>query len=288
MKKILILAVTFGLFFSCSSDDGGGTTTENNTDYFPAGSGSTWTYNYNQSVQGVNNSGNTTTSIGANRTIDGESYQMLSNTQFLIGSMDEVPFKKSGTNLIIRPIVDFMGNVWDFENIDFIQSGMNAGELLGESTREFVGEAMDIPDENITGTVVPHTFITIKSNHVAKSNSLAVNGQNYSNIAHNRLSFEIRVVIDIDATATLGGQPINIVRSHELVSQQPYGALNIFMVKDVGIIQTNYDYSFENVNMNTQINLGGLTLDLLDLAPELSNFNSSLDVSGNANLTSHN
>lgn len=279
MKKLLFSLCTLALLASCKNDDGGGT--QDTRDYLPTTVNTSWNYDYTVSNQGDINSGTTSVDYETT-TINGESYQMLDNTMFLIGAMNQIPFRKNATNeIVIRPIVDFLGNEWDFGNMNFIQSSMSSNQLLATSSQEFVGETVDIPDENISGTVTPHTFVTINSYHVGKSNTMMVNETNYENILQNNLSFEIKVVLDINATY----QGVEFDREHELVPQQIYGNLDLWLAENTGIIKSDYNYSFQNLDMNTEINvIGNLNLDLLDLAPELANFNSSLNLQGNANL----
>lgn len=286
MKKLLLAAFSLGIMFSCSSDDVGGTPDVDNRDYFPTSVDAEWLYDYTASSQGNPSSGQATVNMGLDMNIDNTNYEVLSNTIYIVGAMDEIPFKKSGNEVILRPVFDFQGNNWVLDELDFIRSEMSPNEFLDEATNEVVGAAMPIPADNITGTVTPHTFITFKTQHVGRSVSMAVNGTNFQNILHNRAVLEIKVVLDINAQAVLGGQTIGIVRQHELVPQQQYGTVNLWLAENTGIIKTDYQYSFENVNMNTNINLGGLTLDLQDIAPELANFNSSLNLSGTSELNS--
>ncbi|MDO5654814.1 MAG: hypothetical protein Q4G27_01595 [Flavobacteriaceae bacterium] len=294
MKKILFCLFSLTLVLSCSSDDNNnGGSTADNRDYFPNSNSAQWNFNYSINNQGSSSSGTSIMNMGLDQNIGGSSYQVLSNTAEVIGALDEVPFQKNSQNeVIIRPLasgfsyVDFLPTGSLFDNLNFIKNAMSSNEVLSESTQEFVGEPMEIPDANINGTVTPRTFITISTQHVGKSNSLAVNNNSYQNIIQNRVLFKIKVVLDIDANANMGGQVMNITRSHELVSPQQYGTLDLWLAENTGIIKSDYLYSFNNVNMNTQINIAGININLLDLAPDLANFNSSLHLTGNASLTS--
>ena len=288
MKKLILTLFSAGLLLSCSSDDGG-SVQQDERDYFPHSQNASWVYTYNVSAPGVPPTGQQTVNIGPDRVIENRTYKVLDNTDAVLGTMTELPFIKNENNeVVIRPVYDFQGNTEFFDDLNFIQTEMIPSAFIGESTKEIIGEAMAIPDENVSGTVTPHTFITMSTQHISKPGQLAVNGVNYNNILHNKIVFEIRVVLDIDAEAVIGGQTVPIVREHEIISRQEYGTNDIWLAEDTGIIRSEYAYSFQDIQMNTQISLGGLTLDLLDIAPELSNFNSALNISGSANLDSYN
>lgn len=276
------------LLFSCSSDDDGGGTVDNN-DYFPVTANAMWHYDYEQTNQ-VTNSGNTIVDINGSTVFDGETYQILDNTTYLVGTMNQVFFKKDlDREVSIRPMIEILGEYMDFGELELLQNSMQPNTVVDEASNSFVGETMPIPDDGsgITGTVTPTTEIFIRNRHINRTNNMLVNGVDYQAITQQKLEYDIKVTLQINATAELAGQTINIDREHSFVEQQEFGALNIYFANEVGIIKTNYEYSFDDLNLNTEINLGGLVIDILDIAPEVANFNNALHVVGSAELNEY-
>lgn len=283
MKKLLMLSFLSAFMFSCSSDDDGVGGSVDQSDYFPVTQNAMWFYDFNQSLQGNNNSGNTIIDINGSTMIEGEAYQILDNTTYLIGSMNQIFFKKNlNKEVTIRPMVDVFNEFVDFGDMRFIQNSMQPNAVLVESEAQLAGDAMPIPENEsgITGTVTPTTYITIRNRHINKTNNMTVNSMSYQGITHQRMEYDIKMVLDIQAMVEVGGESIPLNRQHELVEQQQYGTLDLFLAKDVGIIKTDYDYSFNDLNLTTNISLGGISIDIADFAPEVLNFNNALDMSG--------
>lgn len=272
---------------ACSSDDdtAGGTIDRN--DYFPVTENAVWFYEYNQTNQGANHSGNMIVDINGWEYFDNEAYQILDNTTYLIGGMNQLFFKKSlDKEIVIRPMIDFMGNFADFDDVDFILNAMQAGSVVDEIQKEILGETMLIPDNTsgITGTVTPRTTITIRNRHIGKSQSMSVQGVNFQSTTHQRIEYDIQMILDINANVSMGSENINLEREHELVSQQQYGELNVYLAKDVGIIKTDYNYSFRDLDMTTNISFGGISLNIADFAPEVLDFNNAVHMQGTATI----
>lgn len=288
MKNILLFSFLSLFIMSCSGDDDGGGVTIDQNDYFPVTTNAVWFYDYDQTNQGNFVSGNTITDINGSTNIDGEPYQILDNTTYLVGAMNQLFFKKNlNKEVTIRPMVDFFGEFVDFGDLSFIKNSMQTGAEIGVVEKEVVGDPMPIPanESNITGTVTPHTFITITNKHIGKSNNMSVNGQSYSSINQQQLVFQIRMILDINATVQAGGETVVLDREHEFIALQNYGELSLFMAKDVGIIKSDYTYSLNNINLTTEINLGGISLDIGDFAPEVMNINNAMNMQGNASIT---
>lgn len=287
MKRLLPICFLSFFIMSCSSDDDAGGGSIDRNDYFPVTENAVWFYEYQHSNQGVNLSGNTIVDINGWEYFDNEAYQILDNTTFLIGGMNQLFFKKSlDKEIVIRPMIEFMGNFMDFNDIDFILNSMQAGNVVDEGSMEIIGETMLIPQNTsgITGTVTPRTYVSIRNRHIAKPSNMSVQGVNFQNITHQRVEYDIQMILDIDANVMIGPENIQLIREHELVSQQQYGELNVYMAKDVGIIKTDYDYSFSDLDLNTIISLGVISIDIADFAPEILDFSSALHMQGGASL----
>lgn len=287
MKRLLPFCFLSIFIMSCSSDDDSAGGTIDRNDYFPVTPNAVWFYDFNQMNQGVNQSGNMIVDINGYEYFDNEAYQILDNTTYLIGGMNQLFFKKSlDKEIVIRPMIDFMGNFADFDDLNFILNSMSRGAVLDETNKEIIGETMMIPQNTsgITGTVTPKTSITIRNRHIDKSNQMTVQGINYQSITHQRIEYDIQMILEIDADLIVGSETVNITRQHELVGQQQYGELNVYLAKDVGIIKTEYDYSFRDLEMNSNINFGGISMNIADFAPEILDFNNAVHMQGNASL----
>ncbi|MDO5656559.1 MAG: hypothetical protein Q4G27_10505 [Flavobacteriaceae bacterium] len=289
MKNLLLLLLVSLAYISCSGDDADNGQNSDSTDYFPITETSFWEYNYQNSNQGNSNSGQFPAMMEGSVVFDGKIYQVLDNTTYLTGSSNMIFVQKSlNKEITLRPIVEFLGLSLDFEDVAFIKNVMQPGQLLKSTTLQITSESAAIPEgHNLSGTITPVISITLHSRHIDKNSEMRINGQLYENICHNQLSYDIEIEYLIDATYNSGNQQIPIQLNHQLLGNQTFGNLEIWLAKEKGIIKTDYSYSFQNLEMNTTIQTAGLSLDLMEIQPNLLDFNQSLNNIGNASLISY-
>lgn len=282
MKKLLLLSC-IAFLFSCNNDDGGDTPAET-YNYFPATTSSTWDYDYQVNNSGVSDSGTATININGTTTIDDTSYQVLDNTIYLIGLMNQIPFNTPDQNLVIRVQDAFMESTLDFGEMDVIDQSATTGQVLSESTVTNTAESIPIPEQNgVTGTVTPESKLTLKSYFIEKLDNFAT--ENYENIYHSQFVYNLEEILYFNLT--YNGVEIP-TEDHQLISPQDFGILDIWFADGVGIIKTQYNYSFENLELNTEVEISpGFTVDLSEYAPELEEINNYLNINGNAELSSY-
>lgn len=278
--------VTVATLFSCSSDDGGETPPLETYNYFPATSSSVWNYDYVYTSADNTTQGNVPMSVNGEENVGGSTYQVLSNSFYLTGLMEKLLFKKNGDNLTVLIDVETPFFNETLGNLTLIDQSITAGgTILSEISQSSLSEEIIIPtnEYGINGTVQPVATLSLSSHYVERTSNVTVNGESYDNVYKVRVDLKIAQKLEIDLTTGPG-----FSLEHQLIEPQKYGELNVWFADEVGIIKTNYDYSFENLNVNTNISIPVLgDIDILQIAPELANINSFLNVNGNTQLTSY-
>lgn len=278
--------VAVATLFSCSSDDGGETPPLETYNYFPATSSSVWNYDYVYTSAGNTTQDNVPMSVNGEENVGGSTYQVLSNSFYLTGLMEKILFKKNGDNLTVLVDVEtafFDETLGDLTLID--QSVTGGGATLSEISQTALSQEIVIPanEYGVNGTVQPAATLSLSSHFVERASNVTVNGGSYDNVYKVRVDLKIAQKLEIDLTTGPG-----FSLEHQLIEPQKYGELNVWFADGVGIIKTDYDYSFEDLNVNTSISVPVLgEIDILQIAPELANINSFLNVNGNTQLTSY-
>lgn len=279
MKKLLTLSTLALLLFSCTSDDG---IEMNNNNYFPATENATWQYDY-EGYEPTEGNGTFTTAIRGTSTIDGQTYQVLDNTTYLDPPYEKYYFRKPSSNkVVLRPVINMFGAEMILDEINLLVGEIRPEEIIGETSNTIEGEPFPIPanTSGITGTVTPTTKIILRNRQNEGSERMIVNSTYYEDIAVQTLMYRVQLNLQIDATANVAGQSININENHELISEQRFGIQFLYFAKDIGIVRAEYTFSTEDLELNTELNLNGIPLDLNVVAPDMiSNFNNLFNVS---------
>lgn len=288
MKKIIIISILAFLFISCSSDEGG----EQNTlsaNYFPDNAGNSWIYNYSIKNKGVETQGETTTKIGSPETIEAVDYKTLEGSSKVIGLMDKIHFRRDKQELIIRPKIDV--NYGDMQSaiLDEIKliGSSAAGSVMSDVKNTFKQGANQIPpnDFNITGSYEPSLSMRAVSTFVKKYDEI-----NVSNIIQKdiyKTQVDLHLALEVVLSINFAGQIIPL--THSLIDEQKYGELEIWFAKGMGIVKTEYNYSFKDIEINSDLTiLPGFSIDLNNFIPELQNLTNSVDFEGEANLKTAN
>lgn len=240
LKAIMLLFLGLVLV-SCSSDDDSGSTSPVNGDYFPSTIGDLWIYNVeNRNADDPAFDFDATDLLTVNTgTATDYTVEVNSGTTPAAGSMNSFladgALSKTDDMLLFNGELELPEAFSGFSNETILLTDAALYDLNAE-----IGELSNTPgtinqDFDLGGTLIPlvinYAFTTSKLTNA--TNTLTVDGTNYSNVMKGNLSLEVTVTATVDLLGT--GTPTTV----SVLSSQNVLSIDYYFAKDIGLIKAD-------------------------------------------------
>ncbi|MFD2823492.1 hypothetical protein ACFS5M_07420 [Lacinutrix iliipiscaria] len=264
LKAIMLLFLGLVLV-GCSSDDSGGSSEPATGNYFPSTMDDLWIYN----VENRNADDDTfdfdATDLLTVNSVTATSFTVDANgADPANGRMSE--FLENGTlgktesTLLYNGVLDLPAEFSDFSDetitlVDFVLYDLNAsnGEELSSTSGTFT---QDFPFD---GATIPLTidYVLSTTNVNSGSNTLTVDGTEYTNVIQANISLEVTVIASMDILGTGTITEVDVLNTQDVLS------IDYYFSQDVGLIKANATQGYAVADTFVEIlTFGGIVLDI--------------------------